>query len=148
MEQAQQWHPLAFDSSLIMRSGPGCLKWISPWNSPGQNTGVGTLSLLQGIFLTQGSNPGLLHCGQILHHLSYRENLPGGGHGNCMENPMDSGAWRAIVHGVAKSRTWWATNTFTFFHFQYKVGNKGVVSTKNPSVTYIFWCINWTLINF
>ena len=37
----------------------------SPWNSPGQNTGVGSLSLLQGIFPTQGSNPGLLHCGQI-----------------------------------------------------------------------------------
>ena len=33
----------------------------SPWNSPGQNTGVGTLSLLQGIFPTQGSNPGLPH---------------------------------------------------------------------------------------
>ena len=34
----------------------------SPWNSPGQNTGVGTQSLLQGIFPTQGSNPGLPHC--------------------------------------------------------------------------------------
>ena len=32
-----------------------------PWNSPGQNTGVGSLSLLQGIFPTEGSNPGLLH---------------------------------------------------------------------------------------
>ena len=32
----------------------------SPWNSPGQNTGVGSLSLLQGIFPTQESNPGLL----------------------------------------------------------------------------------------
>jgi len=31
----------------------------SPWNSPGQNTGVGSYSLLQGIFPTQGSNPGL-----------------------------------------------------------------------------------------
>ena len=37
----------------------------SPWNSPSQNTGVGSLSLLQGIFPTQGSNPGLLHCRQI-----------------------------------------------------------------------------------
>ena len=38
----------------------------SPWNSPGQNTGVvGSLSLLQGIFPTQGSKPGLLHCRQI-----------------------------------------------------------------------------------
>ena len=34
----------------------------SPWNSPGQNTGVGSLSLLQGIFLTQELNWGLLHC--------------------------------------------------------------------------------------
>ena len=34
----------------------------SPWNSPGQNTGVGNLSLLQGIFPSQGSNPGLPHC--------------------------------------------------------------------------------------
>ena len=44
----------------------------SPWNSPGKNTGVGSLSLFQGIFATQGSNPGLLHCRQILCHLSYQ----------------------------------------------------------------------------
>ena len=42
------------------------------WNSPGQNTGVGSLSLLQGIFPTQGSNPGLPHCGWILYQLSYK----------------------------------------------------------------------------
>ena len=44
----------------------------STWNSPGQNTGVGSLSLLQGIFPTQGSNPGLPHYGQILYQLSHR----------------------------------------------------------------------------
>ena len=44
----------------------------SPWNSPGQNTGVGSLSFLQGIFPTQGSNPGLPHCRQILYQLSYQ----------------------------------------------------------------------------
>ena len=43
----------------------------SLWNCLGQNTGVGNLSFLQGIFPTQGSNPGLLHCGQILYHLSH-----------------------------------------------------------------------------
>ena len=43
----------------------------SPWNSPGQNTGVGSLSLLQGVFPTQGSNPGLLHCRQFLYQLSH-----------------------------------------------------------------------------
>ena len=46
----------------------------SPWNFSGQNTGVGSLSLLQGIFSTQGSNPGLLHCGQILYQLSHQGN--------------------------------------------------------------------------
>ena len=40
-------------------------------DSPGQNTGVGCHALLQGIFLTQGSNPGLLHCRQILYRLSH-----------------------------------------------------------------------------
>ena len=44
----------------------------SPWNSPGQNTGVGSLSLLQGIFPNQGLNPGLPHCGQILYQLSHK----------------------------------------------------------------------------
>ena len=42
-----------------------------PWNSPGQNTGVGSLSLLQGIFPTQGSNPGLPNCRRILYQLSH-----------------------------------------------------------------------------
>ena len=45
----------------------------SPWNSPGQNTGMGSLSLLQEIFPTQGSNPGLPHCRQILYQLSHKE---------------------------------------------------------------------------
>ena len=44
----------------------------SPWNSPGQNTGVGSHSLLQGIFPTQGSNPGLPHCRRILYQLSHK----------------------------------------------------------------------------
>ena len=43
----------------------------SPWNSAGQNPGVGSLSLLHGIFLSQRSNPGLLHCRQILYQLSH-----------------------------------------------------------------------------
>ena len=43
----------------------------SPWNSPGQNTGAGSISLLQGIFPTQGSKPGLPHCRRILYQLSH-----------------------------------------------------------------------------
>ena len=44
----------------------------SPWNSPGQNTGVGSHSLLQGIFPIQGSNPALPHCRWILYQLSHQ----------------------------------------------------------------------------
>ena len=44
----------------------------NPWNSPGQNTGAGSLSLLQGIFPTQGSNPRLPHCRCILYQLSHQ----------------------------------------------------------------------------
>ena len=54
--------------------------WLfaTPWtiyrlqNSPGQNTGVGSLSLLQGIYSTQASNPGLPYCRQILYQLSHQ----------------------------------------------------------------------------
>ena len=49
---------------------PGSL--LCPRDSPGKNTGVGCHALLQGIFPTQGSNPGLPHCRQILYQLSYQ----------------------------------------------------------------------------
>ena len=46
-----------------------------PWNSPGQNTRVGTLALLQGNLPTQGSNPGLPYCRQIFYQLSHKGSL-------------------------------------------------------------------------
>ena len=53
-----------------------CLTLCDPinclWNSLGQNTTVVGLSLLQGIFLTQGLNPGLPHCRHILYQLSHK----------------------------------------------------------------------------
>ena len=51
------------DCSLPGSSGHG--------DSPGKNTGVDCHALLQGSFLTLGSNPGILHCRQILYHLRY-----------------------------------------------------------------------------
>ena len=47
----------------------------SPWNSPGQNTGMSSLSLLQGIFPTQGLIPGLPHCRRILYQLRHKGSL-------------------------------------------------------------------------
>ena len=54
-------------SDFLQPHGP-----YSPWNPPGQKTGVGSLSPLQGIFPTQGSNPGLQHCKWILYQLRHK----------------------------------------------------------------------------
>ena len=59
-------------SCLENPHGQRSLVGYSPWNSPGQNTGVGNLSLLQGLFPTQGSNSSVPHCGQILYQLSHK----------------------------------------------------------------------------
>ena len=48
--------------TLLWPHGPYLTRLPCPWDSPGKNTGVGCHFLLQGIFLTQGSNPSLLHC--------------------------------------------------------------------------------------
>ena len=49
-----------------------CTKSLHPWEFLGKSTRVGCHFLLQGIFLTQGSNPGLPHCRQMLYHLSHQ----------------------------------------------------------------------------
>ena len=50
-----------------------CSNLLRPWDFQGKSTGVGCHFLLQGIFPTQGSNPGLSHCRQTLYHLSHQE---------------------------------------------------------------------------
>ena len=55
------------ESHSVVSESLGSHGLDSPWNSPGQNTEVGSFSLLQGIFPTQGLNPGLLQCRQILY---------------------------------------------------------------------------------
>ena len=64
----------------------------SPWNSPGQNARVGSLSLLRGIFPTQGSNPGLLRCRQIHYQLSHKEALKRGGEGRNWKQSRGKGS--------------------------------------------------------
>ena len=57
--------------------------FATSWNSPHQNIRVGSLSLLQGIFPTEGSNPGLLHCRWILHLLSHKRSPKKGNAKEC-----------------------------------------------------------------
>ena len=78
-ERGEAWNPhnsintyWKSESHSVMSDSLPPYVLYRPWNSPGQNTGVSSLSLLQGIFPTQGSNPGLLHCRQILYQLSHK----------------------------------------------------------------------------
>ena len=65
--------PLTSESCSVVSDSLQPHGLYGPWNSLGQNTGVGSLSFLQGIFPTQGLNPGLPHCRQILNHWTTRE---------------------------------------------------------------------------
>ena len=83
----------------------------SPWNSPGQNTGVGSCSLPRGIFPTQGSNPGLPHCRWILYQLSQQ-----GGSGatwicaECQPLPTTCGS---CAMNTVKKRVLWRLNNLS-----------------------------------
>ena len=67
---------LSVNHSVMSNSlGPHALyspRLLSPWTSPGKDVGVGSHSLLQGIFMTQGLNLVLLHCRQILYQVSHQ----------------------------------------------------------------------------
>ena len=69
------WELVSVSCSVVLDSlqphGLQPIRVFCPWDFPGKDPGVGCYFLLQMIFLTQGSNLDLLHCRQILHHLSY-----------------------------------------------------------------------------
>ena len=117
-------------------------KWKSPshvwlcnstdyslWNSLGQNTGVGSFSLLQGIFPIEWSNPGLPHCRWIPYQLSYQED----------EMPTSLKIWESIVvlknrincilHPVVLSQqSWWMS-----------LNNSSKFSSKSSADTLLTW---------
>ena len=75
-----------------------CPRLLHPWDFLGKSTEVGCHFLLQGIFPTQGSNPGLPHCRQTLYHLSHQGclfidvsvKLYGGNYIMCVKNLVES----------------------------------------------------------
>ena len=77
-------------SNALQPHGLQPTRLLCPWNSPGKNTGLGSHSFLQGIFLTQGLNPGLLHCKHCLYCLSHQDQFSSVTQ-SCLTlcNPMD-----------------------------------------------------------
>ena len=76
---SHQYHTVWLYMLCAVLSGFSCVtpwtlptRLLCPWDFPGKNTGVDCHAILQGIFPTQGSKPGLLHCRQILYHLSHQ----------------------------------------------------------------------------
>ena len=115
-QEGMQWKVSFQPPSSLERKWKslGCV-WLfathglhNPWNSPGQNTGVSILSLLQRIFPTQGLNPGLLHCRQILYQLSHK------GSSAILEwvaYPFSSGPFQPRnLTGVSCTAGWFFTN--------------------------------------
>ena len=89
----------------------------SPWNSPGQNTGVGSLSLLQQIFPTQESHRGLLHCRHILYQLSYQGSQCYSG-SVCL-SPVEHPSWNNLKSAyppvsILPSVSWWNVREFLY----------------------------------
>ena len=82
------WMALKSESPSVVSNSLLPHGLYSPWNSPGQNTGVGSLSLHQAIFPAEGSNPGLPHCRGIIYQLSHK-----GSH-------KRSWFWRRFHYGV------------------------------------------------
>ena len=72
LERKNYEKPRMYESHSVVSDSLELHELYSPWNSPGLNIGVCSLSLLQGIFPTQGSNPSLQHCRQILYQLSHK----------------------------------------------------------------------------
>ena len=105
----------------------------SPWNSPGQNTGVGSFSLLQGIFSTQGSNPGLPHCGRILYQLSHQ----GSPVSDCHTEWRKTNIVRHSLHVESKKNH---TNELI-----YKTEVESHVENKHGYQWIRWWGINWEL---
>ena len=96
----------------------------TPWDSPGQNTEVGCLPLHQGIFPTQGWNPGLLYCRQVLYRLSHQG------------SPLKT-LWRLSI-------------TLQILHTQTEAGGPRVwgcgmclVAPGNPQMLECWWWRGW-----
>ena len=103
----------------------------SPWNSPGENTGVGSLSLFQGIFPNQGSNPGLPHCRWIRYQLSHKG------------SPRILG-WVAypIFRGSSQPRNWTRVSCLAGGFFTNWAIREALIFIVNKSITFPYQALH------
>ena len=109
----------------------------SPWNSPDQNIGVDSLSLLQGVFPTQGSNPGLPHCRQILYELS------------CKGSPRIL-EWVAhpFFSRSSQPRNWtWVSCIAGRFFTNWAI-REALLAYKVRAIRHHLWTRKWTLTRY
>ena len=115
----------------------------SPLNSPGQNTGVGSLSFLQGIFPTQRPSPGLLHCRQILYQLRHK------GRPRIQEKvtyPFSSGSsrprnWTRVSCIAGGFFTKWAIREVNVNYFLFEKKSKNSLFWSSQNARLVSWCL-------
>ena len=95
-------------------------------DSPGKNTGVCCHALLQGIFPTQGANPGLLHCKQILYHLSHQ--------GSPQEPYMPQITYSPFIRDI-KERLWICSYWVSTKLKAHIIPSKSILRTTQPFTT-------------
>ena len=105
---------------------------LCPWNSLGKNTRMGSQSLLQGMFLTKGSNPGLPHCRRIPYHLSHqgspRQQV------NKVKKNFRAGLWPGWCNQVSGSFPPWVASDLNLDSYKH---------TDTHEMTGSFWVGIW-----
>ena len=147
------WNFLESESETcsVMSNSLRPYELYSSWNLPGQNTGMSSLSPLQGIFPTQGSNPGLPHCRQILYQsqpkILYAMKISLKGERSKERSRLYQifKSWKNLLTAILNYKNCWKT----FRNENYTVNlNKGMKTTRNGKhVDNINWLTdsNWCL---
>ena len=115
--------------TLLQPHGLQSARLLCPWDSPGKNTGVGYHFLFQGIFPTQVSNPGFLHCRCTLYHLSHLEKGAAAAAAKSLQScptlcdPIDGSPPGSPVCGILQARTleWVAISFSNAWEWKVKV---------------------------
>ena len=122
--------------------------WTSPWNSSGQNTGVGSVSLLQGIFPTQELNRGFLHWRQILYQLTahYFDNKDPSSQGYGFSSSHDgceSWAIKKAEHQRIDTFELWCWRRLLRVPWIARRSNQSILKEISPGCLWKDWCWSW-----